>query len=336
MTIRKNMSIYDYLINRFNMKKIKLTPINNNAQSAEYVLKRFKKHKKDNFNYLMNFINFFEKKENIENAINLVIEHTKQLIIGAEEKELIGFMTSTENIDLFLSMLKEQNKNIGTAGAKILYITKIIEEKEKSDKLKADLRYGHDQINNNSQNEWDKLSTCETPQWDGVVGDFEECKKDNFDELKKFVASYEEEKDINKAINLVIDYTKNIIINDIKEISIAKRANEIANFMGSNENINLFLKNLPEKTNDNIKLIMEYAKYMITQEEQRNSSITGSLSSRSILSSRESNYKGSNVATANSSTISFNSDDFVCSRSNSNTKLPPIKNHNNSNNLSRR
>ena len=71
------------------MNTTKLPPNNNNAQSVEYVLGRFKKHKKDNFNDLRNFINFFEKEDNIKNAINLVIEYTKQLIIRAEEKELI-------------------------------------------------------------------------------------------------------------------------------------------------------------------------------------------------------------------------------------------------------
>jgi hypothetical protein len=111
------------------MVKPKLPPINNNAQSVEYVLKRFKKHKKDNFNDLRNFINFFEQKDNIRNAINLVIEYTKKLIIGEEEKELIHFRISTKNIDLFLSMLKKQNKNIGTAGEKMLHIRKIIKEK---------------------------------------------------------------------------------------------------------------------------------------------------------------------------------------------------------------
>ena len=347
MTIRKNMSIYDCLINRFNMAKkqifanninLQLPRINNNVQSAEYVLKRFKGHNKDTFYDLRNFISFFKKEENIENAINLVIEYTKQLIIRAEEKELIDFMISAKNIDVFLSMLKKQNKNIGTAGEKILYIRKIIEEKEKSDKLKADLRYGHYQINNNSQNEWDKLPTCETPQWDSVVNDFKECKKDNFDELKKFVASYEEEKDINKAINLVINYTKNLIIKDIQEILNAKQAkdfiraqnaNSIANFMGSNKNINLFLKNLSEQKNNNdiqnIRNIMQDAKYMITQEEQRNSSITRVSSDWSIDGSRGSNYSGSNVTTDTLSAISgSNSSRLWCSTPNSKTKLPPL------------
>jgi len=188
----------------------------------------------------------------------------------------------------------------------------------------------------------DKLPTCDTPNWNNVVDDFKECKKDNFDELKKFVASYEEEKDINKAINLVINYTKNLIIKDIQEILNAKQtkdfiraqnANSIANFMGSNKNINLFLDYLPEQTNNidiqNIRNIMQDAKYMITQEEQRNLSITRVSSDWSIPSSSESNYSGSNYsgsnfATANSSAISFNSDDFVCSAPNSKTKLSPL------------
>ena len=157
MTIRKNMSIYDYLINRFNMAK-KLPPINspNSVQSIEYVLKRFKKNKKDNLNDLRDFINFFGKEENIKNAINLVIDYTTNMILGATTKaDLINFMASTKNINVFLSTLSKQNKDINIRKA-----TQIIEEKEKIDKLKADLRYGHYQIKNNPQNEWNKLPTC--------------------------------------------------------------------------------------------------------------------------------------------------------------------------------
>lgn len=346
LTIRKNMSIYDYLINRFNMAKkqifannlnLQLPRINNNAQSVEYVLKRFKGRNKDTFYDLGNFISFFKKEENIGNAINLVIEYTKQLIIRAEDKELIDFMISAKNIDVFLSMLKKQNKNIGTAGERILYIRKII--KEKSDKLKDALRYEHYQIKNNSQHELDKLPTCDTPNWNNVVDDFKECKKDNFDELKKFFESYKAEKDTNEAINLVIDYTKNIVTKNIKEILNAKQAkdfiraqnaNSIANFMGSNKNINLFLKNLSEQKNNNdiqnIRNIMQDAQYMITQEEQRNSSITRVSSDWSIDVSRGSNYSGSNVTTPNSSVRSnFNNNkSMLCSTPNSKTKLPPL------------
>jgi len=322
------MSIYDCLINRFNMAKkqifanninLQLPRINNNAQSVEYVLKRFKKHKKDNFNDLRNFINFFEKEENIKNAINLVIDYTKNLIIAKQQADIINFMSSTKNIDLFLVMLPKKNNDINviTARKKILDIRQSIEKNEINNKLKDALRYEHYQIKNNSQNEWDKLPTCKTPDWNNVIDDFKECKKDNFDELKKFFESYKAEKDTNKAINLVIDYTKNIVIKDIKDISkatkakdfiIAQKAHDIANFMGSNENIDLFLKKLPKQPNDDIKLIMKYAKHMITQDEQRNSSGWGIDGSR-----------GSNVTTANSK-----------------TKLPPIKNPNNSNNLPRR
>jgi len=114
------MSIYDCLINRFNMAKKqifannvkpKLPPINS-VQSVQHVFDHFKKYKKDNFNDLRNFISFFKKEENIKNAINLVIDYTKNLIIAKQQADIINFMSSTKNIDLFLVMLPKKNNDI--------------------------------------------------------------------------------------------------------------------------------------------------------------------------------------------------------------------------------
>jgi hypothetical protein len=147
LTIRKNMSIYDCLINRFNMTiRTKLPPIINTTQSVksvynpfithkninskqsvEYVFNRFTKYKKDNFNDLMDFISLFKKEDNIKNAINLVIEHATKLVLkdikeilnakkakhfikSQKAHDIANFMGSNENIDFFLkNLLKKTN-----------------------------------------------------------------------------------------------------------------------------------------------------------------------------------------------------------------------------------